>query len=679
MRDSLLVVQFRRAKDKGRLQVCEVSVQTATGVLCKRTERRQDRPQPFRRQINPPGLRQAFPTSLIRIAFFHEDLQFTLVCPPRLRAEYEMADTIAQLFRRTIAHNRPDAILTKESGAYQPISAAELRRRVGKLHLALGGVRVGAGDRCALLSENRWEWAVADFAMMTAGVVSVPVYPTLTADQLVYLLEHSESRVLFVSNATQLDKAIKIWERLPKLEGVVVFDNLSAGDDRVITLKSLIGDTELTPQEAARFDQAIDQVRPEDLASIIYTSGTTGTPKGVMLSHGNFATNVRDCGFDISSKDICLSFLPLCHVAERTADYVYFAKGAGVAYAESMENVPKNMLEVRPTMTVAAPRFFEKVHGRVMTAMAEAPPMRRRMFDWAISVGREVTELQLAGKPIPFALGLSHKLADALVLKKLRGRLGGRFERFVSGAAPLAKHLAEFFFAAGLPIYEAYGLTETSPLVSINTAQATRLGTVGKVIQNVEVRIADDGEILVRGPNVMQGYFKDPETTAETIQDGWLLTGDIGEISPDGFLKITDRKKDLFKTSGGKFIAPQPIENQLKSSPFVSMAVVFAEGRKFPSVLIVPNFDRLVAWAQQRDIPTHSMKELVEDSRVREFMDAEIESACGDMARYERPKKAIYLDRELTIENGEITPTMKVRRRAVEMKFQRRIDALYED
>lgn len=590
-----------------------------------------------------------------------------------------MAQTLAQLFRQAVAHDRPDAILTKESGSYQPISSRELKRRVGRLHGALGGVHVGRGDRCALLSENRWEWAVADFAMMTAGVVSVPVYPTLTSDQLHYMLEHSEARILFVSTAAQLDKAIKIWDQLPSLEGIVVFDNLSAGDPRVITLSSLIGDGELTGEEGAALDASINSVKPADLASIIYTSGTTGTPKGVMLSHGNFATNVRDCGFDITRRDVCLSFLPLCHVAERTADYVYFVNGAAVAYAESMENVPLNMQEVRPTMTVAAPRFFEKVHGRVMTAMAEAPPTRRKLFDWAIRVGTRVTENRLAGRPVPITTSLAYSIADKLVLKKLRGRLGGRFERFVSGAAPLAKHLAEFFFAAGLPIYEAYGLTETSPLVSINTPDATRLGTVGKVIRNVEVRIADDGEILVRGPNVMLGYYKNEEATGDALQDGWLYTGDIGEIDPDGFLKITDRKKDLFKTSGGKYIAPQPIENQLKSSPFISMAVVFAEGRKFPSVLIVPNFDRLTAWAQQRDIPTHSMRDLVDDPRVRELFDQELEKATDGLARYEKPKKAIFLDRELTIEDGEITPTMKVRRRAVEMKFQRLIDALYEE
>lgn len=595
-----------------------------------------------------------------------------------------MAETLAKLFRHAISYDKRDAILTKQdlltgrSGRFEPISSRELYRRVAKLQLALGRVGLGKGDRCALLSENRWEWAVSDFAMMTSGMISVPLYPTLTADQLHYMLEHSESRVVLVSSAEQLAKVQSIWPTLPKLEGVAVFDNVSSDDERVVSVQNLIGTEPLTDEETQAFEAAMSGVQPDDLASIIYTSGTTGTPKGVMLSHANFAINARDCGIEVATSDLCLSFLPLSHVAERTADYVYYHSGATVAYAESIEAVPQNMQEVKPTIALAVPRFFEKIHGRVMAAVASAPATRRKLIEWALRTGEKALPYRSQGQSTPMGLSLQLAIADALVFRKLRGRLGGRFERFFSGAAPLARHLAEFFSVVGIPIYEAYGLTETSPLVSINTPDAFRFGTVGLPIRNVEVRIADDGEVLVRGPNVMQGYFKNPEATAEVIKDGWFHTGDIGKIDSDGYLSIVDRKKDLFKTSGGKYIAPQPVENLLKTSPFISMAIVVAEKRNFPSALIVPDFDKLKLWAEENGVEFRNPRELIDNERVRRWMMDEVDQACESLPRYERPKKIVLLDRELSVEDGEITPTMKVRRRAVEMKFARQIDALYD-
>lgn len=594
-----------------------------------------------------------------------------------------MADTLAKLFRDAIARDRRDAILTKQdlltgrSGRYVPISSREIYRRVGKLQAALETVGVKKGDRCALLAENRWEWAVSDFAMMTAGIVSVPLYPTLTAEQLQYMLEHSEARVVLASSQEQLDKVEKIWPTLPALEGIVVFDQVQSSDQRVVSVQRLIGTEELTDSEKRSFEAAIDQVQPDDLASIIYTSGTTGTPKGVMLNHSNFATNVRDCGIQVTPADLCLSFLPLCHVAERTADYVYFEAGSSVAYAESIEAVPQNMQEVKPTIALAVPRFFEKIHGKVMAAVATAAPTRRKLIEWALRVGERALPYRSQGESLPLGLAIQQAIADILVFKKLRGRLGGRFRMFFSGAAPLARHLAEFFYIVGIPIYEAYGLTETSPLVSINRPESFRFGSVGQVIPNVETKIAEDGEILVRGPNVMQGYFKAPEMTAEVIQDGWFHTGDIGKFDADGFLSIVDRKKDLFKTSGGKYIAPQPVENLLKTSPFISMAVVVAEKRNFPSALIVPDFDKLKYWAADQGVEYSNPRELVENEAVRRKMMDEVEAACAGLPRYEKPKKIVLLDRELSVEDGEVTPTMKVRRRAVEMKFSRQIDALY--
>ncbi len=590
----------------------------------------------------------------------------------------QSAETLARIFRQAVSFGKPDMILTKRSGSYEPISAQEVYRRVAKLHLDLKRVGIAKGDCCALLSENRWEWAIADFAMMTAGIVSAPLYPTLTSEQLQYMLEHSESRVAFVSDQLQFAKIEEIWDSLPRLQGVIVFEPVSSIDERVITLSSLLGNADLKEAEKREFDLATSNVRPSDLASIIYTSGTTGTPKGVMLSHGNFASNVRDVEFDIGPQDVCLSFLPLCHVAERVADYTYFAYGATVAYAESIEAVPRNMQEVRPTMAFGVPRFFEKIHERVTEAFDAAPPLKRGLIRWALRVGEQATPYRVQGRPLPASLGLQAWLADLLVFRKLRGRLGGRFRLFLSGAAPLARHLAEFFFAVGLPIYEAYGLTETSPVISLNKPGATKLGTVGRVIRNVEVKLADDGEILVRGPNVMQGYYKNEEATAQTVIDGWLYTGDVGAMDADGYLKIVDRKKDLFKTSGGKYVAPQPIENLLKTSPYISTAVVVAEQRRFPSVLIVPDFNRVREFAEKEGIHQKTNSDLAENPRVEALILSEIDRICAGMARYEIPKKAVILDRELSIEDGEITPTMKVRRRAVEIRYQRQIDKLYE-
>ena len=589
-----------------------------------------------------------------------------------------MPGTLARLFRHTVSYNKPDTILTKSDGAYRPISSQDLYRRVGRLHLELARVGIGKGDHCALLSENRWEWAVADFAMMTAGVVSVPLYPTLSVKQIHYLLEHSEARVIMLSTAGQLDKIKSIWDLLPALEGAIVFDPIESEDERITTLPQLIGEAQLTADEAGQFEQAISAVQPDDLASIIYTSGTTGTPKGVMLSHANFATNVRDNGFDMGESDVCLSFLPLSHVAERTTDYSFYYSGATVAYAESIEAVPRNMMEVRPTIAFGVPRFFEKVHGRVMEKVAAGPPLRQKLFHWAVGVGKQTLPYRLGGDPLPLGLRLRYLLADRLVLSKLRARLGGRIRYFVSGAAPLANHLGEFFFAAGIRICEAYGLTETSPVVSANYAQSLRFGTVGRVIPNVEVKIADDGEILVRGPNVMQGYFKMDEATRETIVDGWFYTGDIGRLDSDGYLIITDRKKDLLKTSGGKYIAPQPIENQLKTCDFVSMAVVIAEGRKFPSALIVPNFERLKQYAAAKGLSCANEAELASHEAIVEMLEGQVAKACQGLARYEQIKKIAVLDREFSLEEGEITPTMKVRRKVVVERYAARIDKLYE-
>ncbi len=586
-----------------------------------------------------------------------------------------MGETLANLYRKSVAHDKSAAILTKESGEYLPISSAELARRVMRLHAALLEAGLAKGDRCALISENRWEWAVADFAMMTAGIVSVPIYPSLPPDQVGYLVGHSESKGIFCSTPGQVAKIQEVRGELPDLRLVAAFDPVD--EDGVTQLSSMIADGDPDEAERQRFDAAVDAVDEEDLASIIYTSGTTGVPKGVMLTHSNMATNVRDSPIMVTSEWVALSFLPLCHVAERLADYVYFSSGATVAYAESIETVAANMGEVQPTVAFAVPRFYEKVYGRVMAAIAEAPPARQKIFHWAVGVGKAALAYRLADKPVPKMLCLKHRIADAMVFKKLRGRLGGKMKIFFSGAAPLPTHLFEFFHALGMPIYEGYGLTETSPIVTISTADAVKLGKVGKVIPNVEVRIAEDGEILVKGPNIMRGYYKMEEQTAEVMDGEWFRTGDIGNVDEEGYLAITDRKKDMFKTSGGKYIVPSPIEGLIKRSTLVGTVVVIAERRNFPSALVVPNFETLGAWADAEGLPSGSNEELCANERVQERMMEEVADQCSDLAKYEQIKKITLIPQDFSLEGGELTPTMKVRRREVDKKYAAQIDAMY--
>jgi long-chain acyl-CoA synthetase len=547
------------------------------------------------------------------------------------------------------------------------VSSQEFYRRVGGAHLLLKRLGLGKGDRCGLLSENRWEWAVADFAMMTAGIVSVPLYATLSGEQIHYLLENSEARAVFVSTATQKEKVEAVRDRLPALEHVISFE------------EPWLDAAPLKPAERGEFEAAIREVQPDDLASIIYTSGTTGIPKGVMLTHGNIVSNVVDAEPDMSSEDVALSFLPLSHIFERMADYCYYLHGVTVAHVGAVEQVVPAMTKVRPTLMAAVPRFFEKMYARVMEAIRQAPPLRQKIFFWAVQVGCQSVPYRLEGKPLPFWLGLEFRLADRLAFSKIRARLGGRIRQFVSGSAPLKRELAEFFYAAGIPVLEGYGLTETSPVVTANKQGRMRLGTVGQPIRNVEVKIAEDGEILVRGPNVMRGYYKMEGETQEALADGWFHTGDIGSVDGDGYLTILDRKKDLLKTSGGKYIAPQPIENRLKSSPLVADAMVIAEGRRFPSALIVPNFAELERFAREQGIAYGLPGELAHDARVMARMEEEVEQLCAGLAAFEKIKKIVVLDREFSIAEGEITPTLKIRRREVERRYRDAIEKMYEE
>ena len=577
---------------------------------------------------------------------------------------------------------RPDLLLCKQGGAWQKISTRTFLHRVAALAATLQKLGVQKGDRVGLFSENRPEWNTADFAILGLGALNVPVYPAESVDRLTYILRHSEARVCFVSGADQLEKVKSVWHNLPHLETVIAFG--PAGD--APAGRSVLGWAEAAPEGAgaealAAFESAARAQQPDDLATLIYTSGTTGTPKGALLTQNNFATNVLSVQAVIPyvAEDLALSLLPLCHIFERTNVYCYLSQGTAVAYAEAFEKVADNLLEVRPTAMSVVPRFFEKLYARIMEKVKAAPAPRRKLFEWAVAVGREATPYRLDARPLPFVLGLKYRLAEALVYRKLHGQLGGRLRCIISGGAPLSRGLNEFFHALGLTIFEGYGLTETSPVISVNVPGATRLGTVGKPLPGVEVKIAEDGEVLSRGPHIMTGYYKQPEATAEAIRDGWFHTGDIGVLDADGFLSITDRKKDLFKTAGGKFIAPQPIENRLKQSPYIQNAVVIGDRRKFAVALLVPNQKTLEQFAVERGLAHSSPAQLYAQPAVRAVLQAELDAVNEHLAQYEKLKRFAVLPEDFSFDNGQLTYTQKLRRRKIEEQYHSVIESLFAE
>lgn len=591
--------------------------------------------------------------------------------------------TLNELFFGAIdgAAGRPVALRYKRDGAWHDIPPGELLRRVHHTSLGLLELGIHPGDRVALLSENRPEWAIVDFACLTARCADVPIYPTLPARQAEYILRDSGAVALFVSSQAHADKIAEVRERLPALRHLIAFD---AG----VTGAGIVSLAEVEARGAAAVDRYPDWRRdaqraaPGDLATLIYTSGTTGDPKGVMLSHGNITSNVLATVevLPIGAGDECLSFLPLSHIFERMAGhYTMLHVGVVINYAESMDTIGPNMAEVRPTVVTAVPRVYEKVHARTVEAATSGPVMRREIFLWAQATALHWAELALAHEPIPLPLRLARAVADRLVFSKLRRRLGGRIRYFVSGGAPLAADIGKFFYAAGLPILEGYGLTETSPVITTNRIDRIRFGTVGLPIPGVEVRIADDGEILTRGPHVMQGYYNKPDATSEAIDaDGWFHTGDIGVIDPEGHLRITDRKKDLIVTAGGKNIAPQPIEALLKQNPYISNAVMLGDRRAFPVALLVPDFERLRPWAAAAGVPADSDAALARLPVVQAHLEAEAKKQLRDLAQFEVPKRFLVLSRDFTIADGELTPKMSIRRRVVEEKFRDEITALYQ-
>ena len=590
-------------------------------------------------------------------------------------------ETIPQQFLYSVkTYDKDAAFRYKKGGKYVDVSHREALDRVYLATLGLQALKLAKQDRVALLSENRLEWMVADMAILSAGCINVPVYDTLPAGQVEYALADSEARAVFVSDEGQLAKIQSCRSRLQKLQHVISFDP-DCNADGVITLDALIARGEMVPDKPS-YEEIISTIGKYDWASVVYTSGTTGEPKGSILTHWNFLSNVNGClsVLKVSRTDTYLSFLPLSHVFERTAGYyMMLAAGATIAYAESMETLTENLVEISPTIVCAVPRFYEKMYGRVLEAVEKGSGMKRSLFQWAVKTGNKYVAEQRSDRGVGIFTKRKHGLADALVFRKLKARTGGRLRFFVSGAAPLDPEINQFFHAAGIPILEGYGLTETSPVITVNTFEDLKIGSVGKPIPNVEVKIAPDGEILTRSEAVMQGYYKKPDETNEVIVDGWFHTGDVGYLDEERFLFITDRKKDVIVTAGGTNVAPQAIEIRLKQSKFIDEVIVIGNKRKFISAVIVPNFENLREFAVGKHIAHTTNGELVDHPQVAELYSGEIDRLCEPFASFERVKKHVLLDRPLTIESDELTPSLKVKRRILENNYKNQIDALYAE
>jgi long-chain acyl-CoA synthetase len=580
--------------------------------------------------------------------------------------------TLNDVFLAVVERENPKAMLQRREEVWVPLSSAAIYQRVTGAASALRAWGIGRGDRVAILSENRPEWTIADFASLLLGAVTVPIYATLTAVQTAHILRDSGARVIFVSTEIQLQKVLSIRQQTP-VETVVVMDPVEVSG--AVRMQDLAPEIRQSAQLDPHLETNARSVTPDDLATIIYTSGTTGTPKGVMLTHGNMASNLA-CSladFAVRSGDVSISFLPLSHVTARHVDFALLYRGVTLAYLPFVTQLPRALLEVRPTIFVAVPRVYEKIHFQTEQKATGFP--NSSFYRWALSVGREHRSEVLAGQtPETHAW----KLANRLLYSKVRAGMGGRIETFISGGAPLGRELAEWYADIGIRIYEGYGLTETSPVIAVNAPQAHKIGTVGKPLPNLEVRIASDGEVLVRGPSVFKQYWNKPKETAEAFVDGWFKTGDLGNLDADGFLSITDRKKDLIKTSGGKFIAPQPIENSLKHNSLIAEAVVLGEKRKFPSVLISPNFPLLEDWARAHEMTFSSRAELVAYPEIRGLYEGIVEELNQNLARFEKLKRVILVADEFSAEDGTLTASMKLRRKVVAERYQSRIDEMYE-
>ncbi len=592
-----------------------------------------------------------------------------------------MVETISQLILNTVeSYPKDDLMMYKKEGKYVALSTEEIGNRIKFFSLGLRALGQKTEDKLVILSDNRPEWMITDLANLCLGGITVPIYTSLVPEQIKYIVENSDARIVVYSDQELWKKIETIKGELIKVSHYITF--APEAPEGVLTFEEVMDKGRRLHQEDPEiFQKGALAISPADIASIIYTSGTTGIPKGVMLTHGNFVSNVKSCSeiIPFSDKDTVLSFLPLSHVLERMVTFTYLYKGCSIAYAESIETVAENLLEVRPHIMVSVPRVFEKIYSKVMDNVLQSSALKRKIFFWAVKVGREYGQKKLQNQPVSGLLQFRKNLAHKLVFSKIIERTGSRVRFFVSGGAPLSKDIAEFFYAMGLIVLEGYGLTETSPVIAVNTLDHIKFGTVGRAIPGVDVKIAEDGEILTRGPHVMKGYYKIDAETEEAFKGGWFHTEDIGYLDEDEFLVITDRKKDIIVTAGGKNVAPQPIENILKTNSYISNAMVIGDKRKFVSALIVPDFDKLVDYAKYNKIPYENVSELVKDERVINFLHSEVDRSTPGLSSYEKVKKIALLDRDFEIEKGEITPTLKVKRNIVEKKYADLIESLYRE
>ena len=592
--------------------------------------------------------------------------------------------TLAELFLYAVEkHNRKDALNFKKDGEWWAISSDEMLSHIENIALGLYALGLRKGDRMAMIAANSPEWTLTDAACQFAGIIDAPIYTTLAPDAVRYIINDAGAKVFFIENREAFERLSKVLPECSSLEKLIFFDFADIETENAMSLADLENEgAKLKAENPDLIEKLTKAVEPNDVATLIYTSGTTGEPKGVMLSHENLMSSVVNAGteYRFSHKDKPLSVLPLSHVFERSGMYVYIYNGMAVYYAESIDKAADNLREVAPTIFVGVPRIFEKVYARAKVKAARESHTKEMIFDWAIDVGKEYALLVEKKQIVPRLLAVKHSIADRIVFSKLREFFGGKLRFCITGGAALSDEIYLIFTGAGISILQGYGLTETSPVVTSNTPMHTRLGTVGKPIRNVEIRIAEDGEIEVSGPNVMLGYYNKPEATKKIFtEDGWFKTGDIGTIDEDGFLKITDRKKELFKTSGGKYIAPSPIEQLILGSRFVSQVVLVGNGRKFPAALIVPNFEQLESYARHKNLEMQTHVEFCRNPRIIDLIERQIAELSKNLSRYEKVKKFALLENELTVEGGELTPTLKVKRRVVSEKYRDIIEKIYVD
>ena len=588
-------------------------------------------------------------------------------------------ETLSQLFDYNVSNfNKPDLLVYRgQDDEYYNISSNEFKSSVVNFALGLRELGIKQDTKVVLLSENRPEWHVVDFACHLLGAVVVPIFPTLIPEQIEYIVNNSEAELIVVSNSQQAAKIGEIKDQIKKVKNVIAFEENAAKEDILFFEVLLQKGREQNDRDF--YDKAVKLAKPEMISSIIYTSGTTGIPKGVMLSHRNFVSNVLDAVdmIEITAQDKCLSFLPLCHAFERMLDYAYFYAGATIVYSAHNDNVALDLEKTGPTIMAAVPRFYEKVKAKIEAKAARAGGLKKKIFEWAIKVGGERGKYILQDKSGGFILNLKYSLADKLVLAKIQAKTGGNLKYFISGGAPLSAEVARFFFAAGLRILEGYGLTETSPVLAVNPYERPKFGTVGKILRSVEIKIAEDGEILAKGPNIMMGYYRMPAETDEVMIDGWFHTGDIGKIDDENYLSITDRKKQLIVTSVGKKVAPQPIEKEIENARHIEQVLLIGEKRNFISALIVPDFENLIMFAKANKLNTEQPEELIKEQAVIDLIQKEVDGRQKHVSNYEKIRKFTLLPAAFTIESGLLTPTMKIKRKVVMEEFADLIEAMY--